>query len=115
MLEEENPRIMKVVASVDLQRSSEASLEDLACLFLHRIATRPKILPYTDMIKRVLDNADLNIRQFRVHGYEIIGLFAAQDLRCMYHLPEPQVTYNAQFVKKFATENPDLSETTKDW
>lgn len=33
----------------------------------------------------------------------------------MYHLPEPQVTYNAQFIKKFMAENPDLSETTKDW
>lgn len=33
----------------------------------------------------------------------------------MYHLPEPQVAYNAQFVKKFAAENPDLLETTKDW
>ena len=33
----------------------------------------------------------------------------------MYHLPEPQETYNTQFIEKFVAENPNLSETTKDW
>ncbi len=32
----------------------------------------------------------------------------------MYHLPEPQATYNKQFMEKFVKENPDLAETTKD-
>ena len=62
LLEEEKPRIMKVVAVAGAPRSSEVSLEDLACSFLHRIAARPKILPYTDMIKWILDDADLNNR-----------------------------------------------------
>lgn len=115
ILEEENPRIMKVAAVAGSQRSSEASLEELACSFLHTIAARPKILPCTDMIKWILDNADMNNRQFKVHGHGLIGSFVAQDLKLMYHLPEPQVTYNAQFVNKFAAENPDLSETTRDW
>ena len=51
LLEEENPRIMKVAAVAGSQRSSEAFLEEIACSFLHKIAARPKILPYTDMIK----------------------------------------------------------------
>ena len=43
LLEEENPRIMKVTAAVaGASRPSEASLEDLACSFLHRIEARPK-------------------------------------------------------------------------
>ena len=33
----------------------------------------------------------------------------------MCHLPEPQTTYNTQFVRKFAAENPNLAETTKEW
>ena len=45
LLEEEKPRIMKVTAVAGAPRSSEATLEDLACSFLHRIAARPKILP----------------------------------------------------------------------
>lgn len=32
----------------------------------------------------------------------------------MYHLPEPQETYNMQFIEKFVAENLSLLETTKD-
>ena len=56
LLEEENPRVMKVDTAAGSQRSSEASLEELACSFLHQIEARPKILPYTDMIKWILDS-----------------------------------------------------------
>jgi len=90
LLEEENPRIMKVVTGSDSQGSSEASLEELACSFLHRIAARPKILPYTDMIKWILDNAEMKDKKFKIQGQELIGSFAAQDLKLMYHLPEPR-------------------------
>ena len=83
---------MKVAAVTNSQGSSEASLEELACSFLHRIAARPKILPYMDMIKWILDNADMDNRQFKIQGQGLIGSFAAQDLNLMYHLPEPQAT-----------------------
>ena len=106
---------MKVTAVSDSQGSSEASLEELACSFLHRIEARPKILPYTDMIKWILDKAEMNNRQFKMQGHGLIGSFTAQDLKLMYHLPELQATYYAQFIKKFVAENPNLSETTKDW
>ncbi len=51
LLEDEKPRIMEVTVTVDERGSSEASLTELACLFLHRIAARSKILPYTNMVK----------------------------------------------------------------
>ena len=62
LLEEENPRVMEVVATAGSQSSSETSLTELACSFLHRIAARPKILPYTDMVKWILDNVDIRNR-----------------------------------------------------
>ena len=62
LLEEENPRVMKVTATVGSHSSSEASITELACSFLHRIAARPKILPYTDMVKWILDNVDIRNR-----------------------------------------------------
>lgn len=62
LLEEENPRVMEVTVTTNARRSSEASLTELACSFLHYIAARSKILPYTDMIKWVLDNADITGR-----------------------------------------------------
>lgn len=51
LLEEEDPKVMEVIATVGSHGSSEASIIDLACSFLHRIVARPKILPYPDMVK----------------------------------------------------------------
>ena len=115
LLEEENPRVMEVTAVAGSQSSYEASLEDLACSFLHQIAARPKIVPYTDMVKWILDSTEIRNRQFKVHGQGLIGSFTAQDLKLMYYLPEPQATYNKQFMEKFVKENQNLAETTKDW
>ena len=62
LLEEENPRVMEVTATTGSNGSSEASLSELAFSFLHRIAARPKILRYLDIVKWVLDNADIRNR-----------------------------------------------------
>jgi len=62
LLEEENPKIMEATATASSQGSSEASITELACSFLHRIAARPKIIPYTNMVKWVLDNANIKNR-----------------------------------------------------
>lgn len=115
LLEEDNPRVMKVTAVTGSHSSSQASLEELACSFLHRIAARPKIIPYTDMVKWILDSAEIKNRKFKVHGQGLIGSFVAQDLKLINHLPEPQATYNTQFIVKFVKENQNLSETTKYW
>lgn len=106
ILEEENPRVMEVTAVACSQSSSEASLTELACSFLHRIGVRPKILPYMDMVKWILDNAQIKNRQFKIHGQGLIGSFVAQDLKLMYHLLEPQATYNKQFMEKFSKGKP---------
>jgi len=66
LLEEENPRVMEVTTTADSSGSSEVSITELACSFLHWIAARPKILPYTDMIKWVLDSANITDRQFKI-------------------------------------------------
>ena len=46
LLEYENPVGIKVVAIAGSKDTSEATLRDLACSFLHRIAARPRILPW---------------------------------------------------------------------
>ena len=65
LLEEENPKVMEVTAIADSRGSSEASITEPACSFLYQIAARPKILPYTDMVKWVLDNVEITNRQFK--------------------------------------------------
>ena len=42
LLEEENPRVMEVTATVGSHSSSEASNTKLTCSFLHRIIARPR-------------------------------------------------------------------------
>ena len=115
LLEEENHVVLKVAAIAGSNNTSEATLKELACSFLHRIAARPRILPYTDMVKWVLDSTDISDRQFRTPTQELIGSFTTEDLRLMYQLPEPQATYNKQFMEDFAREHANLSECTQEW
>ena len=81
ILKEENPKMMEVTATTGSHGSSEASITELACSFLHRIGARPKILPYTDMVKRVLDKAEITDRQFKTQSQELMKLFFPQNLR----------------------------------
>ena len=115
LLEDENPVVIKVAATAGSKDTSEATLRDLACSFLHRIAARPRILPYTDMVRWVLDSTDISDRQFRTPSEELIGSFTIEDLRLMYKLPEPQATFNRQFMEEFAKEHSNLAECTKEW
>jgi len=89
LLEDEHPRIMEVTVTADACGSSEASLTELACLFLHHIATRLKILPYTDMAKWIIDHADISDRELKMRSQEVMGSFTPNNLRRMYFLPEP--------------------------
>ena len=114
-LEEENLVVLKVVATAGSSNTSEATLKELACSFLHRIAARPRILPYTDMVKWVLDSTDILDRQFRTPSQELIGSFTTEDLRLMYKLPEPQATYNKQFMEDFSRKHENLSKCTQEW
>lgn len=56
LLEEEKPRPLVTKSTADAQESSDASYFETSRSFLHRIATRPNIIPYTDMVKWVIDD-----------------------------------------------------------
>jgi len=67
LLEEENPRVMEVETTAGSHSSSEVSITELACSFLHRIVARPKILPYME----VPDSTHITNRQFKTQGQEL--------------------------------------------
>jgi len=52
---------MEITAIIDSHNSSEVSITELACSFLHKIVARPKILLYTDMVKWVLDSDEITV------------------------------------------------------
>lgn len=64
LLEEEQLRIIEVTVTTDGRGSFDASLTELACSFLHHIATRPKIHSYTNMVKWIIDDIDISGREF---------------------------------------------------
>lgn len=80
LLEEENPRVMEVEATAGSHSSSEASITELACSFLHQIAARPKILPYIDLVKWILDSTDIKSKQFKTQGQELADSLFSQNL-----------------------------------
>ena len=50
LLEEEKPRHLVAKATADAHASYDTSYFETTFSFLHHIAARPKIIPYTDMV-----------------------------------------------------------------
>jgi len=115
LLEAEKPEQVVEEATADSTKSSECTLKDLANSFLHRIAAREQMLPYTDAIKWAIEEISIKDRTFIAKDGRIFGSFKPEDLRQMYHLPKPEKVYNKAFLEKFASENETESEPIKDW
>jgi hypothetical protein len=69
---------------------------------LHKVAARPKLFPYTDMIRWALDHVNIPTRTIYNHQNTIFGSFQLEDIQVMYKLSSnPRYVYNAPFVMKF--------------
>lgn len=115
ILEEEQPRIPETKVTVDSCDSSNASMFETTCSFLHHLDVRPKIIPYTYMVKWVTDEVDILDRELRTISQEVMGSFMPKNLGLMYHLWETQVINNKQLVEKFSKENKDPANCTRNW
>ena len=108
MIEKENPKVTEVKATVpdeeDSNSDSETPLKALANSLLHRIAARANISPYYDRIRPVIDNVTIKNRTFVSATGTIFRCFRAEDIKAMYHLPDPQKVYNKAFIEYFAAE-----------
>jgi hypothetical protein len=114
-LEDERPKITVTRATTDSTKPSGLQFKDASCSFLHRIGARAKILPYTDMIRWVVENLIIEDRQFKNSRMELMGSFRAEDLKKMYHIPDPQDIYDKTFVANFAKKNPDPFKMIQGW
>ena len=88
-LQDEHFKITITIAIVDSKRPSKLQCRDASCSFLHKIGARAKILPYTDLIRWVIEYLIIEDRQFKNSKMELIGFFIAEDLKKMYHIPDP--------------------------
>ena len=111
LIEKEKPRVIVPKATVpneeDSESDSETQLSALANSFLHRVAARANIFPYYDVIRWVIDNVTIQNRTFVSASGSVSGSFRAEDIKAMYHLPNPQNIYNKEFLKEYAEEHPN--------
>jgi len=115
LVEAEEPQQTSVQASVGSSRKSDATLKDLADSYLHRIAAREQILPYTDVVRWAIEAIPITDRTFCTVDGRIFGSFQPNDFRQMYHLPEPEKKYNKAFLEKFRDENEIESAPIREW
>jgi len=88
-LEDERHKITVTKAIVDSIKPYGVQFKDVDFSFLHRIGSRAKIIPYTNMIRWVVENLNIEDRQFKNSKMELMGSFKAVNLNQIYHLPDP--------------------------
>ena len=73
LIEAEEPKVTVTEATADPLRKSDATLKDLADSFLHRIAAREQILPYTDVVRWAIEEIPIIDRTFTQEMGEFSG------------------------------------------
>jgi hypothetical protein len=60
---------------------------------LHKIAMRPRLMPYNDMIGWVLENVDLSTRSICNSQRVAVGSFQPEHFQVMYKLSQFPITF----------------------
>jgi hypothetical protein len=88
---------------------------------MHKVATRPRLLPYYDMIRWALDHIDLPTRTIMNDQRVTVGTFRPEHIQTMYKLPTTsEYTYDAEFLEGFKQKECTEYDKTmpgliKDW
>jgi hypothetical protein len=88
---------------------------------MHRVAARPRLLPYYDMVRWALDHVDIPTRTIMNEQKVTIGTFRPEHLQTMYKLPTTSDhTYGTEFLDEFKEKecvqyDKTMSSLIKDW
>jgi hypothetical protein len=88
---------------------------------MHRVAARPRLLPYYDMIRWALDHVDIPTRTIMNGQRVTVGTFRPEHIQTMYKLPTTsEYTYGAEFLEEFKEKECTQYDKTmpgliKDW
>jgi hypothetical protein len=81
---------------------SENHLRDISETELHKVAARPRLVSYTDMIGWALEKVDIPTRSILNEKGAVIGSFRPEHIQVMYKLsPNYRHTFNSEFVAEF--------------
>jgi hypothetical protein len=79
---------------------TENKLRDIAKFELHKIATRPRLMPYNDMISWDLEKTDIQTRIILNNQGVVIGSLRPEHIQVMYKLPPTsKYIYNLEFIE----------------
>jgi hypothetical protein len=82
--------------------NSENHLRDIAESELHKIAARPWLMAYNNMIHWALEKVDITTRSILNDQAVVVGSFRPEHIQVMYKLsPNPKYVYNADFIAEF--------------
>jgi hypothetical protein len=85
-----------------VDNGADNHLRDIAETELHKVAARPRLVSYTDMITWALDKVDVLTRSILNEQGAVIGSFRPEHIQVMYKLsPNYRHTYNTEFVAAF--------------
>jgi hypothetical protein len=79
-------------------------------LSLHKVSTRPTILPYYDMVSWVISHTDITTCTVVNSSRQIVGSFRRDDITNMDKLDMPIVSLDDNFIKKFVQKEVDGEE-----
>ena len=88
---------------------------------MHKIAARPRLLPYYDMVRWALDHVDLLTKTIFNEQRRAVRSFRPEHLQEMYKFsPTKNCIYNIEFLEEFKKKEckqfrKKLSNLTKDW
>jgi hypothetical protein len=69
---------------------------------MHKVATRPSLLPYNNMIEWAMDHVDIPTRTIFNSQKAVVGSFRPEHIQVMYKLSStPNFIYNASFLVNF--------------
>jgi len=114
-LKDERPKITVIEVKNDSIKPLGVQFKDVAYSFLHKTGARAKILPYTHMIRWVVENLSIEDMQFMNSKMELMGSIKAEDLKKRYHIPYPQEIYDKTYVANFAKKIEEPFEMIHGW
>jgi hypothetical protein len=88
---------------------------------MHKVAAKPRLLPYYDMVRWALYHVDIPTRTIINEQKVTIGTFRPEQLQAMYKLPTVSyLTYNVEFLENFKQKecvqyDKTMSNLIRDW
>lgn len=75
LIEADEPEELSKEATADSTNKSKGTLKEFTCSYLHRIAVRAKILPYTSVVRWVVEKVPVSDITFCTSDGRIFGSF----------------------------------------